>query len=67
MTSDYDVIVIGGGTAGTIAAVQAGRLGVRALLAEKNAMLAGRCLSGKTMIHASEANHVPRCGTRRTP
>lgn len=32
---DYDVVVVGGGTAGVIAAVQAGREGVKTLLIEK--------------------------------
>lgn len=35
------MIVFGGGTAGSIAAIQAGRLGARTLLVEKNAMLGG--------------------------
>ena len=37
MTGQYDVIVLGGGTAGVIAAVQAGRAGARTLLVEKSA------------------------------
>ena len=37
----YDVVVVGGGTAGTIAAIQAGRLGLRTLLVEKNGMPGG--------------------------
>ncbi len=37
----YDVVVVGGGTAGTIAAIQAGRLGLRTLLIEKNGMPGG--------------------------
>jgi flavin-dependent dehydrogenase len=37
----YDVIVLGGGTAGTVAAIQAGRAGARTLLVEKNGMLGG--------------------------
>lgn len=41
MLSQYDVIVVGGGTAGVIAAVQAGRAGATTLLIEKNAMLGG--------------------------
>lgn len=41
MKSQYDVIVIGGGTAGVIAAVQAGRAGAETLLVEKNGMLGG--------------------------
>ena len=40
----YDVAVIGAGTAGTIAAIQAGRLGLRTLV-EKNGYPAERQLS----------------------
>ena len=39
MREQYDVIVIGGGTAGVMAAVQAGRAGASTLLVEKNAVL----------------------------
>ncbi len=41
MNSSYDVIVVGGGTAGVVAAVQAGRAGARTLLVEKSGMLGG--------------------------
>lgn len=41
LTEQYDVIVLGGGTAGAIAAVQAGRAGARTLLVEKAAALGG--------------------------
>ncbi len=37
----YDVIVFGGGTAGTIAAIQAARAGAATLLVEKNGILGG--------------------------
>lgn len=37
----FDIVVIGAGTAGTIAAIQAGRLGLRTLLIEKNGMPGG--------------------------
>lgn len=37
----YDVIVIGGGTAGSVAAIQASRAGAHTLLVEKNGMLGG--------------------------
>ena len=36
-----DVLVIGGGTAGTIAAIQAGRLGARTILVEASSQLGG--------------------------
>lgn len=42
----YDVMVIGGGTAGVVAAVQAGRAGARALLVEKTGMLGGTTTTG---------------------
>ena len=41
----YDVVVIGGGPAGSVAAIQAAQLGARTLLAEKNGMLGGTTTS----------------------
>ncbi len=38
---DYDIIVIGGGTSGTMAAIAAGRSGASVLLVEKNGFLGG--------------------------
>ncbi|MEE2725604.1 MAG: FAD-dependent oxidoreductase [Candidatus Latescibacterota bacterium] len=46
LTEQYDVIVLGGGTAGVIAAVQAGRIGARTLLVEKAAALGGTTTIG---------------------
>jgi hypothetical protein len=46
MRSDYDVVVVGGGTAGVVAAIQAGRAGARTLLVEKNGMLGGTMTVG---------------------
>jgi hypothetical protein len=46
MNNRYDVVVIGGGTAGVVAAVQAGRAGARTLLVEKNGMLGGTITMG---------------------
>ena len=37
----YDVIVVGGGTAGVVAAIQSGRAGMRTLLVEKNGLPGG--------------------------
>lgn len=42
----YDVIVVGGGTAGVIAAIQAGRAGAHTLLVEKNGMPGGTLTVG---------------------
>ena len=41
-----DVLVIGGGTAGTIAALQAGRLGARTILVESGSQLGGTTTTG---------------------
>ena len=41
-----DVLVVGGGTAGTIAAIQAGRLGVRTVLVESGSQLGGTTTTG---------------------
>lgn len=46
MRDSYDVIVMGGGTAGAIAAIQAGRAGARVLLVEKNGVLGGTMTVG---------------------
>lgn len=44
--SVVDVLVVGGGTAGTIAAIQAGRAGARTLLLERNGQLGGTTTVG---------------------
>lgn len=41
IAGDYDVVVVGGGSAGTMAAIQAGRAGARTALVEKNGILGG--------------------------
>ncbi len=41
-----DVLVVGGGTAGTIAAIQAGRAGAKTLLVERNHQLGGTATTG---------------------
>ena len=46
MNEQYDVVVIGGGTAGVVAAIQAGRAGVKTLLVEKTGMLGGTTTMG---------------------
>jgi len=52
-TNDYDVIVIGGGTAGVVAAIQAGRAGARTLLVEKTGVLGGTLTNGGVNFPAS--------------
>ena len=44
--ANVDVLVVGGGTAGTIAAIQAGRVGAKTLLVERNGQLGGTTTTG---------------------
>lgn len=46
LTNDVDVLVVGGGTAGTIAAIQSGRAGAKTLLLERNGQLGGAMTTG---------------------
>lgn len=41
IAEEYDVVVVGGGTSGCIAAIQAGRCGAKTALIEKNGILGG--------------------------
>jgi len=41
-----DVLVVGGGTAGVVAAIQAGRMGAKTLLVERNSQLGGTTTTG---------------------
>ena len=49
----YDVIVVGGGTAGVVAAIQAGRAGAKTLLVEKCGMLGGTITMGAVNFPSS--------------
>jgi hypothetical protein len=46
VTNKVDVLVVGGGAAGTIAAIQAARVGARTLLLERNSQLGGTTTTG---------------------
>jgi len=46
VVNEVDVLVVGGGTAGTIAAIQAGRAGAKTLLVERGAQLGGMTTTG---------------------
>ena len=46
LTTEADVLVVGGGTAGTIAAIQAARTGAKALIVERGTQLGGTTTTG---------------------
>ncbi len=50
VTAHCDVLVIGGGAAGLIAALAAGRAGARVILCDEDFQLGGRCLSENRAI-----------------
>jgi len=60
--SRYDVIVVGGGTAGSMAAIAAGRAGARTCLIEAAGHLGGTChaLANVTPFHNSRGEQVVR-------
>ena len=60
MRRDYDVVVVGGGTAGSIAAIAAARQGARTCLIEANGHLGGTChaLANVTPFHNSRGEAV---------
>jgi len=45
MTRDYELVVIGSGTGGYVAAIRAARLGLRTAVVEKQKALGGTCLN----------------------
>src|SRR5437763_17200187 len=61
---DYDLVILGGGSAGTVAGVVAGGAGLRTLLIEKSRM-GGECLNtgcvpSKALLHAAHVAHQMR-------
>jgi dihydrolipoamide dehydrogenase len=59
LTYDYDVLVIGAGPGGYVAAIRAAQLGLKTACAESRETLGGTCLNvgcipSKAMLHASE-------------
>ena len=65
---DYDVLVIGAGPGGYVAAIRAAQLGLRVACAEARETLGGTCLNvgcipSKAMLHASEFYNNAANGT----
>ncbi|MPZ83205.1 MAG: FAD-dependent oxidoreductase [Actinophytocola sp.] len=68
MTRGYDLAIVGGGTAGIIAATTAGRLGARVVLVERDRTggdcLWTGCVPSKSLIAAAHAAHGMRTAGR---
>ncbi len=65
---DYDVLIIGSGPGGYVAAIRAAQLGLKTACAEGRETLGGTCLNvgcipSKAMLHASEYFDVAANGT----
>ena len=65
---DYDVLVIGAGPGGYVAAIRAAQLGLRTACAESRETLGGTCLNvgcipSKALLHASELYEEAHGGT----
>ena len=65
---DYDVLVIGAGPGGYVAAIRAAQLGLKTACVESRATLGGTCLNvgcipSKAMLHASEYFDAAANGT----
>src|SRR5499426_3640620 len=59
MAERYDLVVIGGGPGGYVAAIRAAQLGMKVACVEKRPMLGGTCLNigcipSKALLHSSE-------------
>ncbi|HXH00380.1 MAG TPA: dihydrolipoyl dehydrogenase [Sphingomicrobium sp.] len=64
---DYDLIVIGSGPGGYVAAIRAAQLGLKTACAEGRETLGGTCLNvgcipSKALLHASELFHEAQSG-----
>jgi len=64
---DYDVLVIGAGPGGYVAAIRAAQLGLKTACAESRATLGGTCLNvgcipSKAMLNASQLYHEAASG-----
>lgn len=62
MSDSYDLVVIGGGPGGYVAAIRAAQLGLRTACVEKRDTLGGVCLNvgcipSKALLHSSELYH----------
>ncbi|MFN2190353.1 MAG: dihydrolipoyl dehydrogenase [Candidatus Promineifilaceae bacterium] len=62
MANEYDVVVLGAGPAGYVAAIRAAQLGMKTAIVEKNALggvcLNVGCIPSKALLHNAELAHT---------
>lgn len=56
--SDFDVVVVGGGTGGVIAAIAAARAGAKTALVEASGYVGGNAVDGGTALHSFYNNYT---------
>jgi len=68
MSKEYDVVVLGAGPAGYVAAIQAAQFGQKAAIVEKNALggvcLNVGCIPSKALLHNAEIAHTLSTGSK---
>lgn len=67
--SQYDLVVIGAGPGGYVAAIKAAQLGLKTALVEKDSNLGGTCLNvgcipSKALLHSTELFHAATHGAK---
>ncbi len=67
MSNSYDLIVLGSGPGGYVAAIRAAQLGLKVACIDRRETLGGTCLNvgcipSKAMLHASELYHEAHSG-----
>ena len=67
--SQYDVVVIGSGPGGYVAAIRCSQLGLKTAIVEKDPSLGGTCLNrgcipAKALLHAAEVLHDAQEGDK---
>ncbi|MCI1692669.1 dihydrolipoyl dehydrogenase [Aneurinibacillus aneurinilyticus] len=68
MSNEYDVVVLGGGTGGYVAAIRASQLGMRVAVVEKDKLggtcLHRGCIPSKALLRSAEVYHTLKNGAQ---